>query len=151
MDSFFDFLGPNGFVYERLLAAAFLGGVVGFERERSAKTAGLRTHTLVALGSALFTVISFLVYRQFNGTLAGYDSRVVANIITGIGFIGGGVILQTQERIKGITTAASLWTTAAIGVASGFGFYREAAFTVLLVYVILRFLWFVEERLKSKF
>lgn len=134
----------------RLLAAAGLGTVVGFERERSGKVAGLRTHALVALGAALFTIISVLLYSQYpsvNGVM-GYDYHIVANIIVGIGFIGAGVILKQGERVLGITTAASLWVVAAIGMAAGFGLYREALATTILVYLILTALWVVERALR---
>jgi len=136
----------------RLLAAAFLGAVVGFERERSGKVAGLRTHALVALGAALFTVTSVLLYQTYpsiNG-VAGYDYHIVANIIVGIGFIGAGTILKRDEKIQGITTAASLWLVAAIGMAAGFGFYREAVATTILVYLILTLLWLVERGLRRR-
>jgi putative Mg2+ transporter-C (MgtC) family protein len=136
----------------RLLLAVFLGGVVGFERERSGKVAGLRTHALVALGAALFTVTSVVLYQQFpsvNG-VQGYDYHLVANIIVGIGFIGAGTILKRDEKIQGITTAASLWVVAAIGMAAGFGFYKEAIATTVLVYFILTMLWLVEQAFRNR-
>ncbi len=136
----------------RLLAAAFLGAVVGYERERSGKVAGLRTHALVSLGSALFTVTSVLLYQKFpsvNG-VPGYDYHLVANIVVGIGFIGAGTILKRDDKIQGITTAASLWLVAAIGMAAGFGFYKEALATTVLVYLILTLLWLVEQALRRR-
>jgi len=133
----------------RLLVAALLGGVVGFERERSGKVAGLRTHTLVSVGAALLSVISiklFQVFPSVNGVV-GYDYHLVANIVVGIGFIGAGTILRRDNHIEGTTTAASLWVVSAIGIASGFGFYQEAAATALVVYIILAGLWLVEKYL----
>jgi putative Mg2+ transporter-C (MgtC) family protein len=133
----------------RLLVAALLGGAVGFERERSGKVAGLRTHTLVSLGAALLSVISiklFQVFPSVNGTV-GYDYHLIANIVVGIGFIGAGTILRRDNRIEGTTTAASLWVVSAIGIASGFGFYQEAVATTVVVYVVLAGLWLVEKYL----
>lgn len=133
----------------RLLAATFLGAVIGFERERSGKIAGLRTHTLVALGSCLFTVVSILLFKKYpsvNG-VGGYDYHLVANIIVGIGFIGAGAIMRTDKQVQGTTTAASLWVVAAIGMAAGFGFYKEAAATTILAYSVLAGLWWLEQRM----
>ncbi|KKS12799.1 MAG: MgtC/SapB transporter [Candidatus Yanofskybacteria bacterium GW2011_GWA1_41_6] len=133
----------------RLLVAALLGGAVGFERERSGKVAGLRTHTLVSIGAALLSVISiklFQVFPSVNGTV-GYDYHLIANIVVGIGFIGAGTILRRENRIEGTTTAASLWVVSAIGIASGFGFYQEAVSTTVVVYVVLAGLWLVEKYL----
>src|SRR3990167_7189798 len=133
----------------RLLVAALLGGVIGFERERSGKVAGLRTHTLVSVGAALLSIISiklFQVFPSVNGVL-GYDYHLVANIVVGIGFIGAGTILRRDNRIEGTTTAASLWVVSAIGIASGFGFYQEAVETAGVVYIVLAGLWLVEKYL----
>lgn len=132
-----------------LLMAALLGGIVGFERERSGKVAGLRTHSLVSIGAALLTIISLRTFEQFpsvNGEF-GFDYHLVANIVVGIGFIGAGTILRRENRVEGTTTAASLWVVAAIGIAAGFGLYAEAIATTLLVYVILAGLWLVEKYL----
>ena len=133
----------------RLLVAALLGGLVGFERERSGKVAGLRTHTLVSVGAALLSIISirlFQIFPSINGTV-GYDYHLVANIVVGIGFIGAGTILRRDNRIEGTTTAASLWVVSAIGIASGFGFYPEAVATTVVVYIVLTGLWLVEKYL----
>lgn len=133
----------------RLLVASLLGGIVGFERERSGKVAGLRTHTLVSVGAALLSIISiklFQIFPSVNG-VAGYDYHLVANIAVGIGFIGAGTILRRENRIEGTTTAASLWVVSAIGIASGFGFYQEAVATAFVVYIVLAGLWLVEKYL----
>jgi putative Mg2+ transporter-C (MgtC) family protein len=132
-----------------ILVAAILGGIVGFERERSGKVAGLRTHSLVSLGAALLSVISIRIYQMYpsvNGQM-GFDYHLIANIIVGIGFIGAGTILKRDNKIEGTTTAASLWVVAAIGIASGLGLYSEAVITTLVVYVILAGLWLVEKHL----
>ncbi|HDD66460.1 MAG TPA: MgtC/SapB family protein [Nitrososphaeria archaeon] len=115
----------------RLLLAFALGAVLGFERERVDKPAGLRTHILVSLGSCLFTILSLMAFP-------GSDpARVAAYIVAGIGFIGAGTILQTRERIVGITTAASLWVAASIGMAAGAGFYLLAIITTAMAYLTL--------------
>ncbi len=135
----------------RLLVSVGLGAAIGYERERSGKIASLRTHTLVALGSCLFTAISILLYAGFpsiNG-VTGYDYHIVANIIVGIGFIGAGAIMRKENHVSGTTTAASLWVVAAIGMASGFGFYKEAVATTVLAYAVLTGLWLLEKRMRT--
>jgi putative Mg2+ transporter-C (MgtC) family protein len=152
-----DFLGNFVSVQElemlgRLLVATVLGGTIGWERERSGKVAGLRTHALVALGAALFTTISVLLYINFPslGGVQGFDYHIVANIIVGIGFIGAGAILRRDDRVEGTTTAASLWVVAAVGIASGLGYYKEAITTTALVYLVLAGLWLLEKRMRDK-
>jgi putative Mg2+ transporter-C (MgtC) family protein len=118
----------------RLLAATLFGAVIGFQRERTGKPAGLRTHTLVSLGAALF------VLAPLEGGM-GSDglSRVIQGLATGIGFIGGGAILKLHEQreIEGLTTAAGIWMTAAIGVAVGLGRLPLALMSVILALIIL--------------
>lgn len=118
----------------RLLFAAVLGGALGFEREQKGKAAGMRTHMLVALGSALFVVIA----QHPDGSAADV-SRVIQGLVAGIGFLGAGSILSgTREgEVKGLTTAASIWLTAAIGVAAGLGREATAVFSTVLALVIL--------------
>lgn len=107
---------------QRLLLAALLGGLLGFERELRQKSAGLRTNTLIAIGSALFTLMSYEL-----ADAAGADpSRVAAQIVTGIGFLGAGAILRTDGGVYGLTTAATIWVNAAVGVAAGGGEYHLA-------------------------
>jgi putative Mg2+ transporter-C (MgtC) family protein len=118
----------------RLLLAAVLGGVIGFQRERTGKPAGLRTHMLICIGSALFTLVS--VYA-FSGVVD--PSRVAAGVVTGIGFIGAGaIIFRTADGyIAGLTTAATIWVAAGIGVAVGSGLYIAAVLTTVIVLVVL--------------
>ena len=118
----------------RLALAAMLGGLLGFERERSGKAAGLRTHMLVSLGAALFV----LVPQQAGISEAGL-TRVIQGVVTGVGFLGAGTILKSpnEETIKGLTTAAGLWLTAAIGVAAGLGREATAVLSTLLALIIL--------------
>ena len=137
---------------DRLLVAALLGGIIGFERERSGKVAGLRTHILVTLGAALASVISihlFEAYPSVNG-VSGFDYHLIANIIVGIGFIGAGTILRRENKIEGTTTAASLWATATIGIAVGLGMYSEAIAATIIVYLVLAGLWLVEKYLTKE-
>ncbi|SIO60407.1 putative Mg2+ transporter-C (MgtC) family protein [Singulisphaera sp. GP187] len=118
----------------RLTVAALLGGVLGFERQRSGKAAGLRTHMLVALGAALFVLIA-----QQAGTTVSDMSRVIQGIATGIGFIGGGAILKQADHheVKGLTTAAGLWLTAAVGIAAGIGHAASAVLGTVMALIIL--------------
>jgi putative Mg2+ transporter-C (MgtC) family protein len=118
----------------RLLLAAVLGAGIGFQRERAGKPAGLRTHVLICLGSALFTVVSVL---GFTGSVD--PSRIAAGVVTGIGFIGAGVIFRGMrgDKVMGITTAASIWVTAAIGIAAGVGLYIIAVATAVITVLVL--------------
>lgn len=118
----------------RMVLAAVLGGVLGYERERSGKAAGLRTHMLVALGAALFVLIP-----QQAGMALADMSRVIQGVVAGIGFIGAGAILKQaeQQEVKGLTTAAGLWLTAAVGMAAGLGREASAVLGSLLALFIL--------------
>ena len=118
----------------RLLIAAILGGLLGFERERKGKAAGLRTHMLVALGAALFVLIP-----QQAGVSDADLTRVLQGLVAGIGFLGAGTIIKGSgdEEIKGLTTAAGIWLTAAIGVAAGMGREATAVLSTLIALVIL--------------
>ncbi len=118
----------------RLLIAMVLGSVVGYERERRGKPAGVRTHGMVSLGAALFAVLS--IYG-FGGR--GDPARLAAQIVTGIGFVGAGAILHQRRSIQGLTTAASLWVTAALGLAVGVGMISIALEAAILVFLLLRF------------
>ena len=118
----------------KLILALVFGGVLGYLREREKKAAGFKTHILVCLGSTLFTLISVFCAKEFPGESAG---RIAASVVTGIGFIGAGTILQAGKSIIGITTAASIWTVAAIGMALGFGYYSGAFYVTVLSIVVL--------------
>jgi len=139
----------------RLALAAALGGAVGLEREFREREAGFRTHMLVSLGSALFTIASAYGFRDFllhGGGLVRTDpTRIAAQIVTGIGFLGAGAIIRQGLSVRGLTTAATLWLVAAIGLASGAGYYSAAAITTLLVIVSLWPLRIVIHRLMSRF
>jgi putative Mg2+ transporter-C (MgtC) family protein len=132
-------------VLARLTVAALLGGLLGLEREREGKAAGLRTHMLVALGSALFTVGPLEA-----GMNAGDLSRVFQGIVTGIGFIGAGTILKRAEEqeIQGLTTAANLWLTAAVGMAVGLGHLWLPILGAALAVLILAVIGYVEKTIR---
>ena len=127
----------------RLIAALLLGGAIGLEREMRSKDAGFRTHVLVALGSALFTLVSQYGF----GSEARDVSRVAAQVVSGIGFLGAGTIIFQKNVVRGITTAAGLWVTAAIGMACGTGLYAMAGITTALVLVGLESISVVLPRL----
>lgn len=115
----------------RLLLAVVLGGIIGFERGRSGRPAGLRTHILVCLGSALAIMTNQYIYETYG---VSDPSRMAAQVISGIGFLGAGTILVTgRHKVKGLTTAAGLWATACMGLAVGIGFYKAAIVTCILI------------------
>lgn len=121
-------------VMVRLLLAALLGGIVGYEREHKGKAAGLRTHMLVAMGAALFVLVA-----QQVGISAADNSRVIQGIVAGVGFLGAGTILKgdAEHQVKGLTTAAGIWLTAAIGVAAGLGREVTAVLSAVLALAVL--------------
>ena len=123
-----------------LTVSFLLGSLIGWSREREGKTAGMRTHILVCLGSALFMAINISLAKAVPGIDPG---RIAAGVVTGIGFIGAGCIVQTGSGVRGITTAASIWITSAIGIAAGAGLYSEAVtatiFTVLTLQLLREF------------
>lgn len=127
----------------RLAAALVAGGVIGFERERDSQPAGLRTHMILALGAALVMILSINMGIEFGSDPA----RLAAQVVSGIGFLGAGAILRFGLNIKGLTTASTLWTTAMIGLAIGYGYYLVALFTV----VIMLFVLTLVERFEKKF
>jgi putative Mg2+ transporter-C (MgtC) family protein len=126
----------------RLVLAGALGGAIGFERELREREAGLRTHMLVSVGAALFTVVSAYGFTSFiesgTSTVRTDPTRIAAQIVTGIGFLGAGAIIRMGLSVRGLTTAASLWVVAAIGMAAGAGYWEAALITTGLV---LLFLW----------
>jgi len=125
----------------RIVLAAGLGAAVGLEREVREREAGLRTHMLVAVGSALFTLVSAYGFSEFfaqTGPVVPVDpTRIAAQIVTGIGFLGAGAIIRQGMNVRGLTTAATLWAVAAIGLASGAGYYFGAVATTVVVLIAL--------------
>lgn len=136
----------------RILVATLLGGIIGMEREYRAKEAGFRTHFLVALGAALFMILSA---HGFEGTLISENhrldvSRVAAQVVSGIGFIGAGTIIFQKHVVRGLTTAAGLWVTAAIGMTSGAGLYTLAISATVLVLISLEALNWILSRVGER-
>ncbi len=121
----------------RILVAVLLGGIVGYEREKSKKPAGLRTHIFVSMGACLFTIASFYLLP---GNIEGsYDvTRIAAGVVAGISFIGAGSIIALKGDVKGLTTAASLWVVSAIGLILGLGNYVLPILATIIAFIVLR-------------
>ena len=133
----------NTYIVGRLLLAFVLGGAVGLERELRHKPAGLRTNMLICFGSALFTIISY----EMAGNVGGDHTRIAAQIIPGIGFIGAGVVIRDRGSVMGITSAATIFVMASIGMAVGADMIFTSIFATLLLLVALTFLGVLEDRL----
>jgi putative Mg2+ transporter-C (MgtC) family protein len=131
----------------RLLLATLLGGVLGFQREKVGKSAGLRTHMLVTLGTAFYVLVP-----QLEGMPLSDMSRVIQGVVTGIGFLGAGAILKLtdEKEIHDLTTAASIWLAAAVGIAVGFGRVGTAVIATLFAFVVLEFLMRLEKKISSQ-
>lgn len=129
-----DLVFPHAAMLGRIAIATVLGAAIGYERERAGKSAGVRTHGMVALGAALFTAVSMYGFGD-----RGDPGRMAAQIVTGVGFLGAGAILHTRGAVSGLTTAASLWVTAALGTAVGVGMYLMSLETAAFVWLLLRF------------
>jgi putative Mg2+ transporter-C (MgtC) family protein len=121
----------------RLALACFLGGIIGIEREKSRHPAGLRTHILVCVGSALVMLCNIYIFEQYKGHANIDPGRFGAQVISGIGFLGAGTILKEGVTVKGLTTAASLWSVACIGISVGLGFYSGSVLTTAFVLITL--------------
>lgn len=130
-------------IFLRLLAAVLMGGAIGFERERDSQPAGLRTHMILSLGSALVMILSTNIAFE-HGT---DPTRMAAQVVSGIGFLGAGAILRYGFTVKGLTTASTLWTTAMVGMAAGYGYYLIALFATVIMLVVLTLM----ERFEKKF
>src|SRR5438874_9702317 len=130
----------------RLILAAFLGGIIGLERELKGKPAGLRTNIFICFGSAMFTILS----TELAGEFGGDHTRIAAQIIPGIGFIGAGSILHSRGSVSGLTTAATLFVVASVGMAVGGGLYLPAIFATMMIFLALQVLGYMETRLSLK-
>ena len=127
----------------KLIVAGILGMLVGLDREIRGKPAGLRTHILVCVGAALFTIVSLVIE-------GGLDTRIASGIVTGIGFLGAGMIFHAENKVSGLTTAAELWVLGAIGIAVGFGLYFAAIAATILVVFVLKPGKILEKRMDEK-
>ncbi len=121
----------------RLVVACILGGIIGFEREHVHRPAGLRTHILVCVGSALVMVTSEFIYFRYSSHVNVDPARLGAQVISGIGFLGAGTIIKEGISVKGLTTAASLWAVSCVGIAAGIGFYSGAIIATVIIFLIL--------------
>ena len=130
-----------------ILAAAFFGSIIGLEREVHGQPAGLRTHMILAVGASLAAILS-ISYSEFisNPDMMSDPGRIVAQVVSGVGFLGAGAIMKMGVTVKGLTTASSLWTTAIVGIAAGSGYVEIAAFTTALVLIILVIIDKIEKR-----
>lgn len=147
-----EFIDPNIVIFGKLAIAMVLGAVIGTERAVLAKqAAGTRTFGLVALGSCLLIVMSNYVDSAYLGVINFDPMRLAAGIVTGIGFLGAGVIIFRNDGLHGVTTAAGLWIVAAVGMAVGFGMYSVSIFATLLALVMFTGMWYIENRFKHFF
>ena len=121
----------------RLILAAVLGGVVGYEREHTSRPAGFRTHILVCVGSALVMVTSEFIFEKYRSAANLDPARLGAQVISGIGFLGAGTIIRDGFNVRGLTTAASLWAVSCVGIAAGIGFYEGAVAATLMIFLTL--------------
>jgi putative Mg2+ transporter-C (MgtC) family protein len=134
----------------KLLLATVLGGVIGWEREASGKPAGLRTNILICIGAALLTELSIYFSTISDGVARWDPARITAQIVSGIGFLGAGTIMQARGTVTGLTTAATLWVVAAIGMVVGAGAYVEATGATLMVLIVLIPMSWVEDRIETQ-
>ena len=134
----------------RLFLAAILSGLVGYEREIHGRLAGFRTHILVCVGSPLIMLTSMYIFEIYRGLATPDPARIAAQVVSGIGFLGAGTIIRFKASVRGLTTAASLWTIAGIGLAVGSGLYVPAAVTTVIVLATLFFLNIFEKSLIRK-
>ena len=143
------FTGDNLEIFLKLLAALFLGMSLGIERALAGKIAGMRTYGLVAMGSALFVIIGVMAAGGFDSSVALTESlRFTAQVITGIGFIGAGLIFFKDQTVSGVTTAAGIWVAAGVGMAIGYELYLLAVFASIFALFVFTVLCYVEEKLK---
>ncbi len=143
------FFLQNGDVIIRLVVAIVLGMIIGAERLLVHKEAGMKTHALVSMGSALFVIISEYLADKYSGYNGFNPVMMASNIIVGIGFLGAGMIMFRDSRTRGLTTAGGLWVTAGIGIASGFGFFDMAFISTVLVLFIFIVLNIIEKPIRK--
>lgn len=146
------FVDPTFVIFFKLLLAMILGGLIGTERAVLAKqAAGTRTFGLISLGACLFVVIGSYVDNAYLGLVNLEPLQIAGFIITGIGFIGGGLIIFRGDTLHGVTTAAGLWIAAGVGMAVGFGMYAVSIFATILALVMFTGMWYLENRFKHWF
>ena len=121
----------------KVLLSVVLSGIIGFEREKRQKGAGLRTHILVGVGSTLIVLTSLHLFDTYNGITLIDPTRMITGIVTGVGFLCAGTIIQAESRVRGLTTAAALWIVSGVGIAVGAGHYSAAIIVSIVVFVVL--------------
>ena len=155
MSMILDFLNETELTFPviafRLILGFILGGIIGYEREGHNQPAGFRTHILITMGSAMLMLLSIYVprtlgMRGINGIITGDPGRIAAQVVSGIGFLGAGAILKLGVNVRGVTTAASIWTVAALGLVVGAGMYATALFGTALIMFVLVVLDQVEKK-----
>ncbi|MBI4087928.1 MgtC/SapB family protein [Candidatus Kaiserbacteria bacterium] len=147
-----EFIDPTTVTLMKLVLAMVLGGLVGTERAIFARqAAGTRTFGLVSLGACLFVIMGLYVDSAYIGIVNFDPTRIAAGVVTGIGFLGAGLIIFRGDTVHGVTTAAGLWIVTALGMAVGFGMYAVAIFTTILALMILMGMWYLENRFKRWF
>ncbi len=147
MQNFFD--GMTIEIISRLFVALILGLIIGTERVWAHKTAGMRTYALVAMGSALFVLVSEEMVKAYMSLPGLSPTMIVAQVVVGVGFLGTGLIFSKDNKLMGMTTATALWVSAGIGMACGFGLYKIAIIGTVLTLFIFTVLWALEEQLKK--
>ena len=152
MHSAAPFLDTTTLMFAKMALAMILGGILGTERAILARqNAGTRTFGLVAMGAAMFVIISNYVDSSYLGLVDFDPMHLMIGIVSGIGFIGGGLIIVRGDGVHGVTTAAGLWVAAAIGIAVGFGLYAMSIFATILALIMFTGMWYVEQRFKHWF
>lgn len=135
-------------IFKRLAVALFFGSLLGIERLLAGKTAGMRTYALVSMGSAVFVLITIMAAKQFLMFNAFDPLRMASQIIVGIGFLGAGLIVFKDSKIRGLTTAAGLWVASGIGISVGFGYYELAVMTTGLTLFVFTILGYFKEKIE---
>jgi len=135
-------------IFLRLFLSVVFSSIIGFERERKGRAAGLRTHVLVCMGSCLVMLISLHMYDMYKDVLNLDPARIAAGVITGIGFLGAGTIIRSTHQVKGLTTAASIWVSAGIGLGVGCGYYFASflvsVFSLIILLFFRKFEWMID-------
>ena len=143
-------MNPDTVMFFQLLLAIVLGGILGIQRSLSHKGAGMRTYALVTMSSCLFILISQIIQNRIIGLIDFSPMQVPAAIITGIGFLGAGLIIFKDEKLNGITTAAGLWVSCGIGIAVGFGIYLLPILATALTFIVFSLFWRIENAITRK-
>lgn len=145
-----EFLSPDNLeILSRLIIATLLGIAIGTERTMAHKTAGMRTYGLVSMGAASYIIISEIIAKQYLGLASLDPLRMASQIIVGVGFLGAGLIIFKESHLQGLTTAAGLWVSAAIGIAAGFGLYSISLFITIITLFVFTILWLIEKKIRK--